>query len=127
MSRSKSAVQSSTKSTSNTRTTRTGVLLVAKSDNLIARAEYPLKADKSAKAMIAELLKKHVEWGTYAKAPALQKEPYVIQIDDTTVVHIAVVITDKGQCSVCGSWDNDTKYCPACRGEWIDDSIDIDI
>ena len=119
---------SSTKAVvSNTRTTRTGLVNVVRAENIVFHAEFPVKADKAQSALVKTMLEMHVKWGNLSAPPKLQKEPYSLELDDTTVVYVTVVTHPDVQCAVCGTWDK-SDYCPACRGEIVkSDSVDADL
>ena len=112
---------------SNTRTTRTGLVNVIRSGNIVFHSEFPVKADKAQSALVKTMLEMHVKWGNLSAPPKLQKEPYALELDETTVVYVTVVTHPDVQCGVCGTWDK-SDYCPACRGEIVkSDSVDADL
>ena len=123
------ARKSSTKSavSTNTRTTRTGLINVVRAENIVFHSEFPVKADKQQSALVKTMLDMHVKWGNLSAPPKLQKSPYALEIDDSTVVYFTVITHPDVQCAVCGTWDK-SDYCPACRGEIVkSDSVDADL
>jgi hypothetical protein len=86
-----------------------------------------VKADKAQSKLVSAMLELNVKWGNFQKAPALQKEPYKINVDDNTAVYVTVITHPAQQCSVCGTWDK-SDYCPACRGEVVNsDTVKADL
>ena len=91
--------------------------------------EWDVKAKKSQRAMIEELLSKSVKWGNFDKSPAVSKEPFEIKIDANTVAYVSVIVFPKSQCQMCGTYNPDkADYCDICQGKVVaDDSIAEDI
>ena len=121
--------KTSTKSvvSGNTRTTRTGLLNVVKAENIVAHAEFPVKADKAQSALVKTMLEMTVKWGNFPAVGKLGKEPYEISVDENVTVYVTVITHPDTQCAVCGTWEK-SSYCPACRGEVVkSDSVDADL